>query len=132
MSKSGKVLLIIGGILFALLLVAVVGFALIARSYGKPDVPENSVLVLNVSGGLPDYNPPEPMAKVFGVDQSESFSSLLTQIRKAKADQPRQRDFARRGFSRHRLGKGGRTARSDQGFQSIGQTRLRFYGNGNE
>ena len=86
MSKTGKVLLIIGGILFALLLVSVIAIALIAESFGKPDVPENSVLVLNVSGDLPDYNPPDPMAQVFGVDQAESFSSLLTQIRKAKVD----------------------------------------------
>ena len=86
MSKTGKILLIIGGILFALLLVSVIAIALIAESFGKPDVPENSVLVLNVSGDLPDYNPPDPMAKVFGVDQAESFSSLLTQIRKAKVD----------------------------------------------
>ncbi len=86
MSKTGKVLLIIGGILFALLLVAVIGFALIANSLGKPDVPENSVLVLNVSGSLPDYNPPDPMGKFFGVESAESFSSLLTQIRKAKVD----------------------------------------------
>ncbi len=86
MSKSGKVLLIIGGILFALVIVAVIGIALIAQSYGKPDVANNSVLVLNVSGSLPDYNPPDPMAKVFGVESAESFSSLLTQIRKAKVD----------------------------------------------
>ncbi len=86
MSKTGKTLLIIGGILFVLMLVAIIGFALLMESLGKPDVPENSVLVLNVSGDLPDYNPPDPMAKVFGVDQAESFSSLLTQIRKAKAD----------------------------------------------
>jgi protease IV len=49
-------------------------------------VPENSVLVLNVSGDLPDYNPPDPMAEVFGIEQAESFSSLITQIRKAKVD----------------------------------------------
>ncbi len=86
MSKTGKTLLIIGGILFVLMLVSIIGIALIAESLSKPDVPENSVLVLNVSGDLPDYNPPDPMAKVFGVDQAESFSSLLTQMRKAKVD----------------------------------------------
>lgn len=86
MSKTGKVFLIVGGIVFVLLLVSVIAIALIAESLGKPDVPQNSVLVLNVSGDLPDYNPPDQMAKIFGVEQAESFSSLLTQIRKAKVD----------------------------------------------
>lgn len=86
MSKSGKVILIICGIVFALFLVSVIAIALLAESLGKPNVPENSVLVLKVAGELPDYNPPDPMAQAFGVEQSESFSSLLTQIRKAKAD----------------------------------------------
>ncbi len=85
-SKTAKVFLIVGGIVFALVLVAIIGIALIVSSVGKPNVPENSVLVLNVSGDLPDYNPPDPMAEVFGIDQAESFSSLITQIRKAKAD----------------------------------------------
>lgn len=86
MSKTGKIFLIVGGIVFALLLVSVIAIALLAESIGKPSVAENSVLVLNVTGELPDYNPPDPMAKVFGVESSESFSSLLTQIRKAKVD----------------------------------------------
>src|SRR5687767_14565116 len=85
-SKTAKTLLIIGGIFFALVMVAIIGIALIVSSVGKPNVPENSVLVLNVSGDLPDYNPPDPMAQVFGVEQAESFSSLLTQLRKAKVD----------------------------------------------
>ena len=63
MSKTGKVLLIIGGIFFALILVAVIGFALMFESMGKPDVPENSVLVLKVSGSLPDYAPEDPTAR---------------------------------------------------------------------
>lgn len=85
-SKTAKVFLIVGGIVFALVMVAIIGIALIVSSVGKPNVPENSVLVLNVSGDLPDYNPPDPMAQVFGVEQAESFSSLLTQLRKAKVD----------------------------------------------
>ncbi|HSK71391.1 MAG TPA: signal peptide peptidase SppA [Pyrinomonadaceae bacterium] len=86
MSKTSKVFLILGGIVFALVLVAIIGIALIVGTVGKPDVPENSVLVLNVSGDLPDYDPPDPMAKALGFDQPESFSSLLLQLRKAKAD----------------------------------------------
>ncbi|HEY8562216.1 MAG TPA: signal peptide peptidase SppA [Pyrinomonadaceae bacterium] len=86
MSKTGKGLLIVGGILFALLLVAVIGFALMFQSMGKPDVPDNSVLVLKVSGGLPDYAPEDPTARLFGISQPQSFTSLLTQLRKAKVD----------------------------------------------
>jgi protease-4 len=86
MSKTGKGLLIVGGILVALALVAVIALALVAESLGKPDVPENSVLVLRVSGELPDYSPEDPMAKLIGINQTQSFTSLLTQLRKAKVD----------------------------------------------
>jgi len=86
MSKTAKVLLIIVGIVFAVFLVAIIGIALLAESLGKPDVPENSVLVLKVSGDLPDYAPENAMAKAFGIEQKQSFTSLLTQLRKAKVD----------------------------------------------
>ena len=86
MSKTAKVLLIIGGVAFAVILVAIIGFALLAESLGKPDVPENSVLVLKVSGDLPDYAPENAMARAFGIEQKQSFTSLLTQLRKAKVD----------------------------------------------
>lgn len=86
MSKTGKVLLIVGGVFLALFLVAVIGIALLAESMNKPKVADNSVLVLNVSGNLPDYAPEDSTAKLFGLGQGESFSSLLTQLRKAKID----------------------------------------------
>ena len=57
-----------------------------AESLGKPDVPENSVLVLNVTGSMPDYSADDPLAKAFGMGQPQSFSSLITQLRKAKVD----------------------------------------------
>jgi protease-4 len=86
MSKTGKVLLIVAGATFVFLLVAVIAIALIAESYGKPKVPENSVLVLHISGELPDYAPEDPAAKFIGIAPTQSFSSLLTQLRKAKVD----------------------------------------------
>ncbi len=86
MSKTGKVLLIVGGIILAVFLVAVIGIALIAESIGKPNVPENSVLVLNISGDMPDYAPEDSTAKMLGISQPMSFTSLLTQLRKAKVD----------------------------------------------
>ncbi len=86
MSKTGKVLLIVGGVVLAVFLVAIIGIALIAKSMGKPDVPENSVLVLKVAGSLPDYAPENTTAKLIGISQPMSFTSLMTQLRKAKVD----------------------------------------------
>jgi protease-4 len=85
-SKTAKVILIVGGILFVLFLVAVIGLFVVADRLGRPDVPENSVLVLNVSGDLPDYSAEDPLMKAFGVGTEQSFTSLLTALRKAKVD----------------------------------------------
>lgn len=86
MSKTGKVLLIGGGVLLAVFFVAIIGIALLAESMGKPPVADNSVLILNVSGSLPDFSAEDPTARIFGMEQSSSFSSLLSQLRKAKVD----------------------------------------------
>ncbi len=86
MSKTAKVILIGGGVLLALFLVAVIGIALLAESMSKPDIADNSVLILNVSGSLPDYAPEDSTAKLFGFGQGQSFSGLLAQLRKAKVD----------------------------------------------
>ncbi len=85
-SKTGKVFLLLGGIVFALLIVAVIGIIFAVWSGSRPDVADNSVLVLNVSGDLPDYVADDPLAIAFGVEQPLSFSGLITQLRKAKAD----------------------------------------------
>ena len=86
MSKTAKVFLILGGIILVFGLVLIIGISLIVGSISKPEVPENSVLVLSVTGDLPDYAPENPTAKLFGINQIQSFSSLLTQLRKAKVD----------------------------------------------
>ncbi len=86
MSKTGKTILIVGGILLVLFLVAVIGLLLVAESIGRPSVPENSVLILKVSGDLPDYSAEDPAAELFGIVQPQSLSNLITQLRKAKAD----------------------------------------------
>lgn len=86
MSKTSKFLLLIGGILLALLIVAIIAVVYAARKMGAPAVASNSVLVLSISGELPDYVAEEPLAKAFGISQPQSFTSLLTQIRKAKVD----------------------------------------------
>ncbi|MBK6586813.1 MAG: signal peptide peptidase SppA [Acidobacteria bacterium] len=86
MSKTSKVFLILGGLLLVLLIVGVIGLVLISRSVGQPNVASNSVLVLKLAGDLPDYVAEEPLAKAFGIAQAQSFTSLLTQLRKAKVD----------------------------------------------
>jgi protease-4 len=86
LSRTSKTLLIIGGILFVFLLIGIIGIALLAESYGKPTVADNSVLVLSVSGDLPDYVAEDPLAKAIGIKQEQSFTGLLTQLRKAKVD----------------------------------------------
>lgn len=85
-SKTAKTFLILGGIVFALVLVGIIGIALIVEFSGKPSVANNSVLVLKITGDLPDYSAEDPTAKLFGLGQPQSFTNLLTQIRKAKAD----------------------------------------------
>ena len=79
-------MLIVGGIVFAFVLVAIIGIALLAEGIGRPSVPENSVLVVKISGSLPDNSPRDPMAKVLGIGQPDSFTNLLTNLRKAKVD----------------------------------------------
>lgn len=86
MSKTSKILLFLGGILILLLALGVIGLIVATRSLNQPSVANNSVLILNISGDLPDYVAEEPLAKAFGVRQPQSFTSLLTQLRKAKVD----------------------------------------------
>lgn len=85
-SKGTKIFLIVAGLIFAFFVVGVIGLLLLAETMGRPNVPENSVLVLHVSGGLPDYVPEDEVSKALGIGQQQSFSSLLTQLRKAKVD----------------------------------------------
>src|ERR1043165_5746282 len=87
MSTTRKVLLIIGSIVLALVMMVVVGIAILATVFGSktPSIEDNSVLTLKVSGALPDYVPDDPVRKFLG-GQPQSLSSLLAQLRKAKAD----------------------------------------------
>ncbi len=61
MSKTAKILLIVGGVVLTVVLVAIIGIALLAESFGKPNIADNSVLVLQISGDLPDYAPDDPI-----------------------------------------------------------------------
>ncbi|MCA1574145.1 MAG: signal peptide peptidase SppA [Acidobacteria bacterium] len=87
MSRTRKTILIITSILVALVLVALLGFALLIAAFGQraPTIRDNSVLALRVAGPLPDYVPDDPLRKFFG-GPGESLSNLVLQFRKAKAD----------------------------------------------
>jgi protease-4 len=87
MSRTRKTVLIITGILGGLILVSLIGVALLVAAFRQsaPSIKDNSVLVLRVAGGLPDYVPDDPMRKFFG-GPTQSLSSLLLQFKKAKAD----------------------------------------------
>jgi protease-4 len=86
-SKTAKVILFVGGILLLFFVIGIVGIiALFSVVDNKPSVRANSVLALNVSGELPDYVPDDQFAKALGFRQQQSFTSLLTQLRKAKVD----------------------------------------------
>src|SRR6266852_1260878 len=87
MSKTRKVILIISGIVLGLVMIVVLGIAIIVSAIrgNRPSISSNSVLVLRVSGSLPDYVPDDPFRRIFG-GQPQSLSSLLAQFRKAKVD----------------------------------------------
>jgi protease-4 len=87
MSRTRKTILIITTILGALVLVALLGFALLLGALGQrePNIRDNSVLVLRVAGPLPDYVPDDPLRKLLG-GPDESLSNLILQFRKAKSD----------------------------------------------
>lgn len=86
MSKTSKVLLVLGGFLIVAFVIGVIVLALVVERMGRPSVDDNSVLVLKIAGDLPDFVPEEPVARILGIPQKQSFSSILTQLRKARVD----------------------------------------------
>jgi protease-4 len=87
MSRSRKTLLIIGGIVLAVVLLAAICLALIVSAVrgSKPTIRDNSVLTLRISGSMPDYLPEDPIRRLLGSDD-QSLTTLLNQFRKAKVD----------------------------------------------
>jgi len=86
MSKTVKTLLIVGAVVLTVFLVAIIGIALLAESMSKPKISENSVLVIKISGDLPDFAADDSPARLFGIEPKTSFAGTLTQLRKAKID----------------------------------------------
>src|SRR5215207_5382886 len=89
MSRGRKVAVVIVGVVLALVLVAVLAVAyLVASMDNEPSIRDNSVLVLKVEGDLPDFTNVDPVAsRLFGGNPN-SLTSLLTQLKKAKAGKP--------------------------------------------
>lgn len=87
MSRTRKIVLIVSGVLLGCLLLGVLMIALFisALRNSGPSIEDNSVLVLNIKGSMPDYVTEDPLAKALGAEDN-SLTSLLWQIRKAKAD----------------------------------------------
>src|SRR5260370_38556128 len=87
MSGTRKTVLIIGGILAVLVLVALIGVAVIVSVFrkGEPSIRDNSVLALRVAGSLPDYTPDDPFKRFFG-GPDQSLTGLVMQFKKAKVD----------------------------------------------
>ena len=87
MSRGRKIAFIIGGILLGVVVIGVVLVALLVAALDDtPRIRDNSVLVLRIEGALPDYTPADPtMSRLFG-GETNTLSSLLLQLRKAKAD----------------------------------------------
>jgi protease-4 len=87
MSKTRKIVLIIGGILLGLALIVVVCAAILVSALrgNRPSIRNNSVLALKISGSMPDYVPDDPFRRLFGAPP-QSLNSLMTQFRKAKTD----------------------------------------------
>ena len=87
MSRTRKIVLIITGIVLVIFFFAALGIAMLfaAFRHSEPAIADNSVLVLRVSGSLPDYVPENPVRKIFGSDD-QSLTGLLVQLKKAKVD----------------------------------------------
>ncbi len=85
-SKTAKILLIVVGLIFVAFIAGLIGLAFLVSSFERPSMAQNTVLILNVSGELPDYVAEDEFAKALGINQQQSFTSLMTQIRKGKVD----------------------------------------------
>ncbi len=86
MSKTKKIWIGIAAAVFILLIVGIVAIALVFGTLDRTTIAQNSVLVLDISGSMPDYAPDDPLAETLGMSSNKSFTGLMTQIRKAKAD----------------------------------------------
>jgi protease-4 len=87
MSRTRKIVLVIVGLVLAVVLAVVVGIMLLLSMFRKsePVVRDNSVLVLKVSGSMPDFVHENLFRRMLRGDEL-TMEKLLEQLRKAKTD----------------------------------------------
>jgi protease-4 len=87
MTRARKIALTILAVLAVVAIAVAVGIGLLFYSFKhrEPTIPDNSVLALKIEGDLPDYVPDDITRRLLGQDD-QSLTSLLAQIKKAKAD----------------------------------------------
>ncbi|HEX8844335.1 MAG TPA: signal peptide peptidase SppA [Pyrinomonadaceae bacterium] len=94
MSCGRKIAIILGSLFLVFVLIIAIGIALIVSMLrgSDPVVRNNSVLVLQIEGELPDYVEDDPVRRLFEYNRSFfkggnlSLTSLVEQLRKAKVD----------------------------------------------
>ena len=86
MSKLRKIIPISIITVLLLGLFLIIGLIFLLSPFGNPEVENNSVLILKISGDLPDYVPEDSLAKALGFRKPPSFTELLIMLRKAKVD----------------------------------------------
>ena len=132
MSKTAKIFLIVGGVIFALLIIGVIGIAIIVDQVGRASCRKTAFWCSMFRASLPDHSVDDPLARAFGVGEPKSFSSLLTQLRKAKVDSRVGAVLLDINFPGIGWGKADELARCDQRFQDFRQTGLCVYGTRDE
>jgi protease-4 len=87
MSRNRKIAIAVLGALAAIVIVAVIGIAALVYSVRRGEtIEDNSILVLNLKGTLPDYAPEDTLAARLFRREDKSLASLLVQLKKAKVD----------------------------------------------
>lgn len=85
---SQKIIITIISILGVLVIVAAAAIGLVYTLFQpiEPTIKDKSVLVLSISGEMPDYSPDGRLIDYVLGSSVQSFTSILTQLRKAKVD----------------------------------------------
>jgi protease-4 len=86
MSRTAKTLLIVGAVAVVFLVICAIGALIFYSLRPRSTVTDHSVLVMKVSGEMPDYVAEDSTAELFGVSQPQSLMTFLTSLKYAKSD----------------------------------------------
>nr|MCU0239559.1 S49 family peptidase [Pyrinomonadaceae bacterium]MCU0351069.1 S49 family peptidase [Flavobacterium sp.] len=100
-----KIFLIVGGSILAIFLAFLIFLALLLESASRPNLAQNSVLVLKISGNYVDFYPEDSLSQLLNTNNLQSFTGLITQLRKAKVDNRISAVFIDIGVSSFNWGK---------------------------